>query len=586
MKKQILILIMFAALLLLTAACDDSSGDAGVLPDGDTDGDSEDTESADGDDIDGDDDAIDGDKDGDGEEEPVDVSELIADGIFWLENGEAFFANEKFIEAYQHAPENPQVLFGYAMSEGLLGYELLGTILGAVTSIGSMFNADIPNPDIFKHYGKLYKDGEDEDPPENFGEWFDETFDEALYLMSGHFDKAVELYEPLKTNTEFSIHFDHLPFYLATTKLSYIKGDFDNTDVYLFDASTRTMRMIFNYLRAHSWSTNVASVYNKYDQGYFPEINLPTILQILTYLLNYEDNFLTWRESGVDVVKNSIEDVIIISEDLVMVAEACDAEYANDKDQENDFVYYKRKTGGKFNYLMRIWKEGEEEADELVIIDQKTLEATQRTRDNLTVEGEPISFADDLFPMLATLATVAIGSGFLEPFNVDLGTLGSILSPSAISSLIGQFINLDPLYVNFAAWQDDSPPVPLRSLLPAWTTDQPEFENTMILEWECLGELADDGLPDGKAGLFCLGGEGAGFVDSEHFTSSAYEIGADGIEAVAPYIAFQDPTWAGLLYIDTSKIGLEDTSAYETIEPADQFLLNAATNSVLSPLAK
>lgn len=593
MKKQTIIIAVLFILLSLMVACDDggnsdiTDGDTETETDGDGTSDGDDT--PDGDDIPDGDDTPDGDEtpdgdgeaDGDSDGEEVDVSALIEEGIFWLENGEAYLANEKFAEAYAVDPDNPQVRFGMGMSEGQIGFEIIGMVVATLASAGDMMP---PPPELRAKLAKHNITLEEDIDPEDLGDWANGVFDEMFTEIADHFTAAAEMYEPLKTNTEFSIHFDHLPFYLATKEISYIKGDFDATDVLIIDASTRAMALLTRYLQAHSIRADLGSVISKYQADYWPALDVGVIFNILAYLLNDSEEFLAWREGAEDHANEAIGAIAVMAEDIAAMAAACDAEYATDKDQTSDLIYYDKKTGGKFEYLFRFYKEGEEEVQEVVILDDKTLPNINTVRDHVTTGGDPISMSEDVLTMLGVLGTVAIGSGILAPFNVDLGAIGSAISPSAIRTLVNQFVNLKPLYVDLQAYNDDNPPVALRDLLPYWTTDQGAWNNTLVTEWECLGEMAD-GKPDGSAGLLCAATEDVDYTDGAHFVGETYEIQADGILASTPYIAFQDPTFAGLLYINIDELDLADPGTEDgPIVPANQYLLNAALDTVLAKI--
>jgi len=591
MRKHVLLFTLFI-LLAFTAACDDGGG--GDMADGDSENagdgdlsDGDDTpdgdESPDGDDTpDGDDESDgDGETDGDTDAESVDVEALIADGIFWLENGEAYLANEKFKEAFAVAPDNPQVRFGMGMSEGQIGFEIIGMVVATLASAGDMLP---PPPALREKLAKYNIVLEENVDPEDLGDWANGVFDDMLGQIADHFTTAAGMYEPLKTDAEFSIHFDHLPFYLATQEISYIKGDFDATDVYIIDASTRAMALLTRYLQAHSIRSDIGSVISKYQADYWPSLDVSVIFNILAYLLNDSEEFLAWRDDSGDHANEAIDAIAVMAEDITGMVAACDTEYAADKEQAGDLIYYKKKTGGKFEYIFRFYKESSEEVQEVVILDDQTLPDIQTVRDHVTVGGAPISMSEDVLTMLGVLGTVAIGSGILVPFNVDLGSIGAAISPTAIRTLVNQFVNLKPLYVDLQAYNDDTPPVALRDLLPYWTTDRGTWNNTLITEWECLGEMAD-GKPDGAVGLLCAATEDEAYTDSAHFAGASYEIQADGIPASTPYIAFQDPTFAHLLYIDLDALKLDDPGTEEgPIVPANQYLLNAALDTVLSKI--
>ena len=539
-----------------------------VKPDGDEPGgDPDPVVDGDGEpDLDADGDAVEGDGEG---VNPV-VEDLVETGIFWLENGEAELANQAFREAFDIAPNHPGARFGYAFSESMVGFEIMtGLILGALEgNLKSGFHP--PSPDS--------------DDPEDWNEWLDEEFFKAFELISERFRISVELYEPLKGETNLSMMFDKLPIYLGLQYPTYIKGEIDNTDVYIFDSMSRMFALALEFINAHQFKGDIGMVVNRIESDYWGgSIDAEVILPIIAFLLNSSEDFLSFRPDGLGLEKiDTSKDLLLVAmENLILAAGAAEAELDTEDDQDDDLftIIYDRRTP---KLMLNVYSEeqdpetGRDKKITMEFVAPEHIDAINSISKQIKNGGDPLPFDTDIMPVVASMAILPVGFGLLERFGIDLGLPYDIITPEVLTGLINGFVDLSIIALDLKAYYDD--PLSLREMFPVWTSDQPRFENTLLMEWECPAETADDGLPNGSAKFFCVGDE---LEDLPHFVGTQYEFAADERPARSPYVAMQNPDFSGAFYVDMEALDLPDSSVEPQWQKADQRSFNAALAELL-----
>ena len=511
---------------------------------------------------------------GDPEEEAPDIQDLIEEGVFWLENGEAEIASGKFKEAFEKDPDNPEARFGYAFSESVVGMELISMIIMVAIQ---------PSP----LGGKALK----EEEYDNFGEWVDEEMYEMLDIINGHFMRAVELYGPLKETGGLSMHFDHLPVYLSVYEMVWIEGEIDMTDVYIFDGMARTLALLFEFLHAHHIKgdlyTPIAVYENQMSGG---EFNMGVVEAILAYLLNDSEDFLAFRPDGLSKVNNTRDLLLGAVQDILNAMSSAQTEIDSDDDQSDELFTFEM-DGDDGHLMLNVYQKGEAtegEADtpaiekSVPIISPNTLTAANALMDQIENGGDPVPMDSTIMPLISSAAVLAIGFGFMDFIGFELPVDESIITPDLLITIINGFVSFDVVALDFNSYY--GAPKALREMLPAWTNDEGvgDFDNHLYVEWECPEETADDGYPDGAGTFLCSGGEET-LVDSDHFKDTPYEIEADGKTVPSPYIAMQDPSFGGLLYVDLVGLGFREGEDPYWRE-ADQKTFNAALGKVLSKI--
>ncbi len=555
-----------------TASNDDIvDGDKDSEIDGDTDG-----EVPDGDaDADGDDAKPDGDEEGEEEIDYESIQEDIDLGVFWLENAESVLANEAFKRAFDKAPDNPQARFGYAFSEALVAFD---TIFLVVQALEGQIGTGRKSGRVASYAGV--------DDYEDINDWFDKEFIHALGIINQRFLHAVELYGPLKESGGLSLRFERLPVHLGINEFTWMKGEIDDADVYIFDSMARLMAAVFEFLAGHQLKSDLYGVITKLSGGFQLDGGMNGIFGLLTYLLNYDESFLAFRADGGKERVSRIKELLMGGlEDIILASEAAEDEWAIDKDQ-NDEVFSVIEDKREKILVLNIYRldaeTGEEKMNAIEFVDAEVLAAVNQFRQHLKDGGDPIPFDNAVSLSLSSALILPLGFGLFDyiGFSLEemLGLSYDLVSPGLLDSLLTGLLNLDAVALDMHTYFGD--PVSIRQMLPVWSTDKPPFENVLYLEWECPDELLDDGAPDGSGGFLC-GGEKETFVDSGHFVGSNHEIAADGQTFSSPYIDMQDPSFGGMLYVDPAKLKVDGYPDEPQFQEADQLTFNAMLGKIL-----
>lgn len=584
MKKLNYIGMLFLGLIfsfILFSACSDGTAEPETDGDIETDGDEENPP------VDGDEEIIDGDGDSDGdiEDKPdgdgsdgdietdgdTGPDEDVDLGIFWLENAETELANQAFKRAFDRNPDNPRARFGYAFSEAMLGYD---TFFLAIQALEGQLLAPAP---------LRWKDQNYED----INDWFDKEFLHIMDLIDGYFLHAVEIYGPLKESGGLSIYFDHLPIHVGINEYTWISGEIDDADVFIFDGMARLGAMIFEFLAAHHLKSDLYGVVTIFANDGL-DTDLAGIMGMVTYLLNYEEKFLALRpDIGVARIQGLRDLMVGGLEDAILAAEAAEEEYATDSDQTDEvFTVIQDRDRNKI-LVLNVWRNdietGEPIMNEIELVNPDVIQAAADLRSHLIEGGDPVPFDGPISMSLSAALILPIGFGLLDWLDLSLeellGLSYDLVSPALLETLLTGLLNLDVVALDLYTYLEN--PIGLRDMLPAWTNDQPPFENKLFTEWECPDELLDDGAPDGS-GKFICAGEAETLVDAAHFVGTPYEIAADGHTVKSPYLAMQDPTFGGMLYIDPEALALAGYPEDPRWQEADQLSFNAALGKILA----
>jgi hypothetical protein len=581
-------LLAVLVLALPLAACSSGSTDT---PDGDTDaadGDSIDGDAVDGDETDGDlvdgdkpdGDVVDGDEDGDVDGDAVDgdqESEPDPDidlGLFWLENAESELANQAFKRAFERNPDDPNARFGYAFSEAMVGFDTLFLLLQAVE--GQINKVDT----------KASKEGEDGEYAD-FGDWLDKELRHAMVLIGSHFNRASDLYQPLLETGGVSLHVDHLPVTFGVDEGTWLTGEIDDADVFIFDGMARTMAVLFEFIAAHQIHTDLYGVVSIVKDQVQGESDFMSIMGVVVYLLQFDERFLALTEDGPEVIARTRELMLGALNDIILAAGAAEAELVVDEDQSDEIFSVVTERGGVKKLVLNVSRidsaTGEPITNAIEIVTPEVVAAAADMRTHITDGGGPLSFDGPLSTVISSLITLPIGFGLLDWFGLDikeaLGFDYDMITPDLLESLLTGVLKLNVVAIDLHAYYEA--PIGLRDMLPAWTTDLGDMSNRFYIEWECPAELEDDGLPDGSGSLLCAGADET-LVDGPHFVGSDYEIIADGHTVGSPYIALQDPTFGGMLYVDPKKLKLEGYPEEPQWQQADQLSANAALAKILA----
>ena len=489
------------------------------------------------------------------------VAELLAAGKLQLSNGEATLALKAFDEILaRHDSEHREALFGAAFSEAISSFELLNMLTGLLAQVTQSL-ITIP------------------EGAANQNAFISESLREIFKVFREKFLRACARYEKLMAGPDFSFVVKQIPAYLGVAQTAHLKGEFDKADVYILDSMARIFIFICDTILAQNLYGDFLGLYfNIQNLTSIGGLNAKTIFNVLAYLFNSNEKFLTLDpDVGTEMFNHARETLIRALEDIEQANAAIRAETDG---QSNDIFIagynYRDEPVVKMRLFLPNLGTGELEANEIEIINERTLQAVARLKANLTASAGPVPWKDCLVPVLASPLTVAIGFGLLDVLDIDLKIGRESYSAEVIEALLNMFI---PDVFGFDFGTFFSRPVGLRALFPQWTKDRPRGKNVLMMEWECPGHLDGNGFPRGSLGLICRDGDA--LTDTAHFVGTAHEIAADGLESGFPYILFPDPTFNGLLHIDVHPLNIPGYGDPAGLAPADLRGLNTVLSKVL-----
>ena len=326
-------------------------------------------------------------------------------------------------------------------------------------------------------------------------------------------------------------------------------------------------------------------------------LDIQTILGLATYMLNYDERFLDFRKDIGEAKVKAVRDLLVGAlEDNLLAAQAAEKEWEEDQNQEDEAFSVIEKKGEKI-LVMNVWRHNKEEnkdyMDSMPLLSPDIVAATSTLKEHLLNGGGPLPFDNTISLVLSSALMIPLGYGLLDYFGFGIkdliGVEYSSIDPNFISSLLLYILNLNVVALDLHEYF--TKPFSIRDILPLWSTDKDPFKNTMYFEWECPAELEDDGLPDGSGKFVCSGSTTEvtdTLVDSSHFQSlpEGYPIDADGHPLKSPYIAWRDPTFGNILYLNIKKLKLEGYPTEPKWQKADQLSVNAAFGKILAGVLK
>ena len=532
----------------------------------------------------------------------------INEGKELLSQGAYSAAKAKFNQVLTQIDfTNSEARFGYVISD-LLGFaDLIRTVDGLT---GSLSASSVVDPQtkalnrnlIVSIVNKIHA---------NLGiekKFTSSAEDENLFVRDVVVDLVTDLHDKFADidknlyilvgtpGCEFNI--DSLPVYLtsATTPTLDMSKEWDRADAALLDGAVQGILGVLNFVLSIDLRANYLGTYDYLSNNIgMSNLNAASIMNLLVYILNDKNypNFLGLEpEIGVDKVReagmnftNAIQMLMYSfyfmsiekddqSDDIIQyenVAKLSYSERLNSKNVDSCKAIegmtkeQKDKVTAKYKFNFILDNNGKRKPMEM---DSTPAGAClfQRLKESFDyTDGKDtkIWLISDLVPMLLGI----IGDSVSLPAGIDADTITSILG--------------DPIAFEFGAFFEN--PVGLRTLFPAWDidTDNDPTNDYFILEKEC--HLAGDdyyGPATDKTSattnsllvtsptdpryyravnnLFCVSKDKTAITitDMAHFSgsypnfSTVKEIPEDGLDAIGPYISFQDASFNGMLWLD------------------------------------
>ena len=532
---------------------------------------------------------------------------FIDQGKYWLVNAEPYFALEAFESALELAPEAPDALFGAALAQQVYGSERFLTYLQMAP--GQLFGFPAPVEEqtgflstaLQASLGALPRsafsllsaldalpDGIAPQLSEN--DFLAQELRELLGFFHGDFaivdarlDALLALPPEVFELESFEWSIEGVPFYVAVRPLMRFSGTYRKADLLLMRVTNDTMLWMLDFLLGQDFRGDVMTVI-AFARGLSSGgVEIWELLNLMGYLLSESPHFLALHdEEGKAYADDAHARMISIGENLVAalthIREVEDR--ANGVTALNDSAPSDTITIA--NRVLRGDTDNPEELPMSMLFPGAVQESYDAIIEALGSPGAAMPFDEGAVVQLSTLVIAFSKSGLLEVFASD--ALPIDISPLELNSAVLLFNNLlkSAMAFDWASFHEH--PVGLRFVLPLIGYDEDTADaGSFLLEWECSAEVEASGIgqPAGSGGFLCTAD--AVFEDSAHFVGTPYEIPADGVVSRLPYMAWEDPTWGGLLYVDPSLIP-EAINIEEGYAPATNHSLNLALGGMIGPI--
>ena len=477
------------------------------------------------------------------------IAPTLAEARRWLEASQPFQALELYREAEAACPDSVEARFGAALSQLVDITELTFSFVSLVGAAGGKESQD-------DYLAALIHD---------------DVFVQIAARIRGALDRLDALAAE-DAPVEFSV--ERLAVYNVTQPFLVYSGRFDRGDVHLMRCVAQVALFIVDVLRTQDMRAPILDLvmqirHNGFDgvQSVLEAIGGLLASSPVTFGVHPDDGVDAYQEAGALLagLADSFDDAMawLLAEDR----------------QDGTQVSMLRDGSGLGLLVVHAGAAVEEETGaigtrEIVFpLPPELPVALRAIADSVAQPGAFVAWKDGPRWLLAAMATVVlklelVGELSFGGFTIPTDTLTIAIA----ANLLDQMVPL-PIACDFGALFQT--PAGLRAFLPAPT---PEGDS-VLLEWECPSELADDGLPDGSGKFLCAAADEAD--DAPHFVGTPYETTSDGIASVFPYLGFSDPTWNGLVHVDLLAVGLADEPGYA---PADQTSLNAALATGVAPI--
>ena len=414
-----------------------------------------------------------------------------------------------------------------------------------------------------------------------------------LTKFFGKFNKWDEEIKEIEKIKHLNFNIDSLPVTIMNlTTIMDFGGEHDMGEVYFLDALFNTTMAWINFINSIDFNINILDqVLLQYATNYiipkFSEENvkvMPIIIHTLTLLLNdnptlfnldknggiektklARDEFFTSFKSFADTIREIKSEKDDQSNDLI--------EYQYDKENNKEYAVFNIKDinlstsavpGGDQLGNVTISKEGElklnigEDATGTSMADR-----LDKIANNFTTNGERISWAQDIAPILSSLIVMILNSGMLnsvieaavsgagddnsmgDSLNSIMGS--DLINEDLITGVLTGFIP-DIIQLDFGSFYNNPPNY--RELLPAWTSGltAPAIgmdgkkvwwpADEFVLEFECGDSTKPIISPTGAIGPLLIDS----FVCNNKY-SLAVSQGADVTNIMNDTAHFQKSSW-------------------------------------------
>ena len=470
---------------------------------------------------------------------PSDLAQpFIVEGKRLLKDGQSGRARDAFRAGMDVSPDSVDARFGLALSEMVYGAELFimsTSLIGQLT----MGRSDSGEPSHDEYVaGEIHR---------------------ILISVREPFRAAADLLAELDgVSVRFEV--EAVPVFLGLKPRLLYRGLFDEGDAILMRAVAATILGIFDTLAGQDFTTDLLNgVKLAGNDVWSGDIDAPTVIAVMTYLLNRDIRFLALESIDGPALFEDARARFGAAGPLLAVALDRIETLGDD---ENHVSWIDVTSGGvTLNVRSGIRYDPDGTAKEEVLqfdVSEATRAAFLDTSDSILNAGYPVTLHGGVLPVAVTILSALAKAGVLEALGVTLPLDLSALGIGDISSFVSGLL---PNILAFDWGRFYESPCGLRTWLPSTTTNLGPMQDRFIMEWECAGDIQADGYPTGWKRLLCA--KDAERVDATHFVSQAGEMAADGNASGFPVFLFPDPTESNLLLVDLNGTsGVTDASTY------------------------
>jgi len=410
--------------------------------------------------------------------------------------------------------------------------------------------------------------------------------------LTASMNYALPFLEEVEQDPGFSMRFDRAPVVVEVEPyiswLLDIAGEYDLGEVHFLQAGFKFLKGMamlvasMNFQLSSSALTVLGSQFLPLLTGETAELdmNREMLFDSLTTILESSPNFFTLEPNQGPARMNEAADLMAGAiDDLFKFLEAIQAET---DDQVDDVMAYKPEGNREF-FVVKVWDELQETQIRMTVQFSNTVKLSlEKIKSSYDASGGVrANWARDIAPFLgffiqgmwASTIPSQVIELVLPYFDQFIGEDTAVL----ITDMMATFENLaseellagmltmvipDVIEFDLGKFFRDPPDDFLRLMMPPVSTDG-EGNPKLLIEYECEDDLA-------PADFWCQNPEA--ITTTAHFVGTPSYIDDDGLKSALPYIAFEDPSLGGFLYLNLYTLDRNQFS--NEFHPPDSYEFN------------
>ncbi len=516
------------------------------------------------------------------------INYLIAQGKVQLTNHQYSDAQTTFETVLtQYDKNNNKARFGAAMAVLL---HQVDTIVNTLTSLLKQFGFKMFNngsPVLMPEYTDVGTSGINQ----IIGGLLYQMLMVNIYKAKGYLDAIIS-----SNDKGFTFQIDSLPLSIGSLyPLGDFGGMYDMEEVYYLDALLNGIDGSMDLLMSVNMDLSFGDIIGYVTAtGRFSNVNIDTILEALGFIMVSSPNAFTIEptdgliniKSGKTAFATTLQD-LINGVDFIMKPPHSEA---------NNVITYGKDNNNKpilTIHIKELGANGYSNSTMNIPLTSSTggfiTDIAARILNNINGGTPYTSFKNDIAPVLSMVVVTMLQSGLVKGIidqalaglsPTSQSTLDQLLQFLSVDTLTGLLTSIIPGNVELDLGQYFAHPFSIRSVFPAWvalgqsgttvtgyTFTAPAavdatapIVSTVILEYECHPPSAITTFYCSKSAKFFtstahfLGPDGNGITDPDNSNIKIGPLPANPNipKAYLPYIAFRDPTFGKMLYLQST----------------------------------